>query len=413
MSSTSTPRPPYPLTNAQARAFLLRKQGLLGAPRFQGPEGVCAFVRQAGCVQFDPIDVCGKNAELVFQSRIPDFTKSMLDRLLYEDRRLVDAFDKNLSLYCVEDWSSFARFRRRYGHEGWHRERIEAVSQIVHAALDGKDFITARDVPLDGKIDWGWGPTSLARAALETLYFRGELVIHHKRGSIKYYAPVERHLPLALLAAPDPNPDDFEFVKWMVLRRIGSVGMLWNHPSDAWLMLPGFKSAHREAVFAALLAEGRVVPCRVEGIEDPLYVLASDEPLMRRVLAGDGGGGERAGDGTKRLELLAPLDNLLWDRKLVRALFEFDYKWEIYTPVIQRRYGYYVLPVLYGDRLVGRVEPVVDKGTKRLKVARFWPEPDFEPDADFEAAWHERLKRFAAFNGGTYWKSKMARRALG
>jgi uncharacterized protein YcaQ len=411
MSSTSTPLTPYPLTATQARAFLLRKQGLLGAPRFHGPEGICDFVRQAGCVQFDPIDVCGKNTELVFQSRVPDFTKSMLDRLLYEDRRLVDAFDKNLSLYGVEDWPAFARFRRRFGHEGWHRERIDAVSHIIHTALDGKDFITARDVPLDDKIDWGWGPTSLARAALETLYFRGELVIHHKRGSIKYYALAERHLPPAVLAAPDPNPDDFEFVKWLALRRIGSVGMLWNRPSDAWLMLPGFKGARRDAVFASLLAEGRILPCRVEGVAEPLYVPASDEPLLRQVLAVDGGDAGRAEDGPKRLELLAPLDNLLWDRRLVRALFGFDYKWEIYTPAVQRRHGYYVLPVLYGDRLVGRVEPVIDKKAKRLKVAHFWPEPEFEPDAGFEAAWHERLKRFAAFNGCTYQKSKLKKRA--
>ncbi len=392
---------PFSLTNGQARAFLLRKQGLSGAPRFHGPDGVRAFIRQAGCIQFDPIDVCGKNAELVLQSRIPDFTKGMLDRLLYQDRWLVDGFDKNLSIYGIEDWPAFARFRHRYGFHDWHRERIDAVEAVVRAALEHKDFVTARDLPIQGTVDWGWGPTSLARAALETFYFRGDLAIHHKKGSIKYYGLAARCFDPAALAAPDPNPTEDDFVKWLVLRRIGSVGLLWNRPSDAWLMVPGFKGARRDAVFAALAEEGRILPCRVEGIEDPLYVQATDELLLREVLAQDGE------PGPTRVELLAPLDNLLWDRRLVLALFGFDYKWEIYTPVAARKHGYYVLPVLYGTRLVGRIELAVDKEAKRLSVVRCWPESGDAPGPDFEAALHERLARFARFNGATYRKKRI------
>ena len=92
------------LTKQQARQFMLLKHGLIGERKFIGKDGVLAFVRQAGCIQFDPIDVCGKNAELVLQSRVKGFTKKMLYELLYEDRKLIDYFDKNLAIMAFEDW---------------------------------------------------------------------------------------------------------------------------------------------------------------------------------------------------------------------------------------------------------------------------------------------------------------------
>ena len=95
------------LTLDEAKRFILYKQGLLGEHRFSGKEGVLDFVRQAGCIQFDPIDVCGKNAELVLQSRVSGFTKKMLYELLYEDRKLLDNWDKNLSIIQLQSKSDF------------------------------------------------------------------------------------------------------------------------------------------------------------------------------------------------------------------------------------------------------------------------------------------------------------------
>ena len=96
------------ITKQQARQFILSKQGLTGAYRFIGKEGAYEYVRQAGCIQYDPVDVCGKNAELTLQSRVKGFKKSMLNELLYDDRRLVDYADKELSIWCAEDWRYFS-----------------------------------------------------------------------------------------------------------------------------------------------------------------------------------------------------------------------------------------------------------------------------------------------------------------
>ncbi|MFC5531854.1 winged helix-turn-helix domain-containing protein [Cohnella yongneupensis] len=382
----------YRLTKAQARAFLLAKHGLIGEYKFKGKQGVVEFVEQAGCIQFDPIDACGKNAELVLQSRVSDFTKEMLNELLYKDRKLVDYFDKQLSIIPADDWKYFERTRGLYRNHGRSRDKVDSVADEVKQFIREQGPACSKDVPLKETVDWSWSPTTLSRAVLETLYFCGDLIVHHKKGTIKYYALAEDHIDSAVLSDEDPNKTDADYTKWMVLRRIRSVGMLWNKPSDAWLGIDRLKAQDRKDAFASLIADRSIVACSVEGIADPLYIGMADEPLLRAVLSSDP-------DPIRRVEFIAPLDNLIWDRKLIKALFDFDYKWEIYTPVAERKYGYYVLPVLYGDAFIGRIEVVADKKTKQLNLIGYWLEKGAEPDKAFRKLLRQRLERFAAFNG--------------
>ncbi|RUS47028.1 winged helix-turn-helix domain-containing protein [Cohnella sp. AR92] len=386
----------YRLTKLQARRFLLLKQGLLGAYKFQGKEGICEFVSQAGCIQFDPIDVCGKNAELVLQSRVAGFKKEMLGELLYEDRKLVDYFDKQLAILPIEDWKYFERTRKRYRLHGRSRDKVDSVADEVKRFIRERGAACSKDIPLKETVDWSWSPTTLSRAVLETLYFRGDLIVHHKKGTIKYYALAEDHIDSAILRAEDPNQSDADFMRWIVLRRIRSVGLLWNKPSDAWLHIESMKSQARKDAFASLLAEKAIVECTVEGIADPLYIAVEDEALLNEALSST-----TETEHERRVEFLAPLDNFLWDRKLIKALFDYEYKWEIYTPVRERKYGYYVLPVLYGEALVGRIELVADKKAKQLNLVHYWPEYGVDLDETFRRKLRERIERFAAFNGCT------------
>ncbi|MGH4138207.1 DNA glycosylase AlkZ-like family protein [Clostridium sp.] len=178
-------------TNKQARQFILLKQGLMGNYKFFGEQGVCDYIKQAGCIQFDPIDVCGKNAELVLQSRVEGFSKDMLYKLLYKDRVLMDYFDKNMSIFSVYDWKYFAPMRAvydQYGRNHPSHNEINAVMDEVRAIIKEKGYVSSKDINFKEKVNWAWNPTTLARAALETMYFRGELIIHHKKGTIKHYA---------------------------------------------------------------------------------------------------------------------------------------------------------------------------------------------------------------------------------
>ena len=379
------------LTKSEARRFMLLKQGLSGEYRFIGKSGVLDFIRQAGCIQFDPIDVCGKNAELVLQSRIKGFTKDMLYELLYNDRKLLDYFDKNLSIIPVENWKYYER--EREAHRNWERshEEIKMVHDKILAAIAEKGPLCSADLDLSQKVDWYWSRTKLSRAALEHMYFSGELAIHHKNGTMKYYDFIENCVPADILAEPEPYPSDFEHRKWRILKRIGSLGLLWNRASDAWLGIAGLKSKERDDIFAALLSEGRILPIRVEGIKHILYCLAEDTELLEKA---------KETPTQKRCEFIAPLDNMLWDRKLIQALFDFEYKWEIYTPQAERKYGYYVLPILYGERFVGRIEMVYDKKNKELQISNLWYEPDVKPTKALKNKIDAALKRFARFHRG-------------
>ena len=230
------------ITREQARRFILSRQGLLGAHRFAGKEGAYQFVRQAGCIQYDPVDVCGKNAELTLQSRVKGFTKQMLADLLYGDRLLVDYSDKELSIWPREDWPYFSGHREASRAHGARFPDIPALEAQAIAYIREHGPVSSDTLPIEGKIFWHssmhWSghwhdQSNAARSVLEQLYTDGVLLIHHKSGSRKFYDLAERWFDEALLSAPNPCPDAASLLQWRVRRRVGAVGLLWNRRSDA------------------------------------------------------------------------------------------------------------------------------------------------------------------------------------
>lgn len=378
------------LTNKQARRFLLLKQGLLGEHRFAYEKGVCDYIKEVGCIQFDPIDVCGKNPELVLQARVKGFSKEMLYKLLYTDRRLIDYFDKNMSIFSIEDWKYFSRQRAEFVKYGRSKEEVNEVIDEIKAIIREKGYVSSKDINFNKQVDWSWNPTSLSRAALETMYFRGDLILHHKKGTFKYYALADEYIPKGILNAEDPCHTQEEYLEWRVLRRIGAVGMLWNRPSDAWLCIDGLKGNNRSNIFKKLLGENKIIEILVEEITDPFYCLSDDKALIDMVLSNN--------NFEERIEFIAPLDNMLWDRKLIKKIFNFEYKWEIYTPITERKYGYYVLPVLSGESFIGRIEAVIDKKIKQLVVQNFWLEDNITCNEDLKKNINDCISRFSVFN---------------
>ena len=387
------------ITNQQARQFILLKQGLLGEHRFHGKYGAYSYVCQAGCIQYDPVDVCGKNAELTLQSRVKGFTKSMLWELLYEDRKLVDYADKELSIWPAEDWPYFSPYRERSLALGQTFEGLDELKENTITFITEHGPVCSDALPIEGEIFWhssmhwsgNWSKKSnAARSVLEQLYTDGELVIHHKNSSRKYYDLASRHLPKEYLSAPSPCKDEAEFQAWRVLRRIGAVGLLWDKNSTALLGIY-VNAERRKSILNQLTEEGRIIPVQVEGIKQAFYYRADDEPLMKAVLAGEAGL-------RPRMEFIAPLDPLMWDKALVEALFGFRYSWEIYTPAVKRKYGYYTLPILFGDRFVGRVDSAADRKEKVLLVKGLWWETGVRVTKKLEATLARTLQRFAEFN---------------
>lgn len=379
------------LTNQQARRFILLKQGLIGEYRFKGKLGILDFIKQAGCIQFDPIDVCGKNSELVLQSRISGVSKQMLFELLYEDRQLIDHFDKNLAIIHVDDWKCFNRVRE--GYRNYHKDQTEIteITEEIRAVIRGKGAVSSKDLRFNQRLIWDWGQhTKLSRAALETMYAGGELVIHHKKGSVKYYSLLEDTFDEKFCESVEPFENELEYTKWRCLRRISAVGLMWNKPSDAWLMIRNMKSAQRTLIFNELIGEKKIIEVSVIGIKDPLYCVKEDETLLERAMSNE--------KLTHRTELIAPLDNFIWDRKLIRGIFDFTYTWEIYMPVEKRKYGYYVLPILSGEQFIGRLEVSRDKKNRKLILKNIWFEKGVCLTPLLKTELISCLNRFGVFN---------------
>ena len=387
------------LTQDQARRFILSKQGLLGKYRFVGKQGAYQYIRQAGCIQYDPVDVCGKNAELTLQSRVRGFTRKLLSELLYKDRLLVDYTDKELSIWPKEDWPYFSAYRDRSRMHGAGFPGIPELEEQAIAYIRENGPVSSDTLPIQGKVFWhssmhwsgNWhGASPAARSVLEQLYTDGVLLIHHKSGSRKFYDLADRYFSRDLLDEKNPCPDELSFHAWRIRRRVGAVGLLWNRRSDAFLGID-MNTEQREAAFEKLETEGLIQKAAVEGIRFPVYFLTEDLPLVDAVLSDDI-------DLTQRLEFLAPLDPMLWDRKLVEAIWDYQYSWEIYTPADKRKYGYYVLPMLYGEKMAGRMEAAADRKAETLVIKNIWYEPGIRQTKKLNAAVDAAIGRLAKFN---------------
>ncbi len=387
------------ISRQQARQFILAKQGLLGEYRFIGKEGAYDYICQAGCIQYDPVDVCGKNAELTLQSRVKGFSKSMLWELLYEDRKLVDYPDKELSIWPVKDWPYFSSYRERSLELGATFEGLEDLKVKAVDYIKKNGPVCSDSLPIDGEIFWhssmhwsgNWDKKSqAARSVLEQLYTDGELVIHHKNGSRKYYDLAQNHIPQSILNKKNPCKNEDEFMTWRVLRRIGAVGLLWDKNSTAFLGLY-INADTRKRILAKLEKKKKIQSVMVEGFKVPFYYRTEDDALMKAIIAGEA-------DIKERMSFIAPLDPLMWDKAFVLALFDFKYSWEIYTPQVKRKYGYYTLPILFGERFAGRIEAIPDRKTGVLHVKGLWWEEDIRVTKKLNKMLERTLKNFAKFN---------------
>lgn len=387
------------ITKQQAKQFILLKQGLIGPYRFSGKNGAYEYVRQAGCIQYDPVDVCGKNAELTLQSRVKGFKKSMLYDLLYEDRTLVDYADKELSIFPTEDWAYFSSYRERSRNLGDTFEGLEELKRQAVSYIRENGPVSSDTLPIEGEIYWhssmhwsgNWDKKSpAARSVLEQLYTDGELIIHHIKGSRKFYDLTEKYLPLSVIEQENPFKTEDGFIAWRLLRRIGAVGLLWDKNSTALLGID-LNAEKRRKILDVLVSENKICPVNIDGIRQLFYYRAEDDDIMRSVLEGKA-------DLKKRMSFIAPLDPLMWDKSLILSLFDFRYSWEIYTPAAKRKYGYYTLPVLYGDSFVGRIEAVPDKKSYILYVRGLWWESDVRQTKKLHYELEKTLQRFSKFN---------------
>ena len=373
------------LSKDEARKFILRYQRLYKPRQLRSDDAIVEFIKKIGCIQFDPLNKVARNADLVLQSRCSGFSEQTLYHLLYDKRELLDGWDKNMSIWATQDWPYFNR--RRELHRKRYAQRADEfgpANREIVSKLAESESISSNDIDIEKKVHWSWAPTKIGRAALEAMYHSGVLAIHHKEGVRKYYGLTRNLIPESILNKPDPNSRDDDYKDWYVKRRIGGIGLLWNRSGDAWLGT-NLKKEERTASIERLLEKGELAEVTISGVDDPFYMPAEEIPLLNNTSV------------CHEASIIAALDNLIWDRKLISRLFDFDYKWEVYTPAKQRKFGYYVLPVIYGDTFISRFEPVLDKKTNELIIKNWWWEEGVEPTQRMERALVRCFKAFCSY----------------
>jgi uncharacterized protein len=360
-----------------------------------GPDAVLDVFRRLGSIQFDPLAVAGRSHDLVLHARVAEYDPAWCD-LLYERREILEAYNKGLSLVATGELPWF-----RVSSKNASRilaENADVAGRVVEriraeGPLSSLDFESERGATTD----WFGVPTNTVRAVLEAYAVTGVLGLSRRDGNRRYYDVVERLLPADLLAREIPLREQLRHKLLSRYRAHGLLGVGGGgdifggigpaKPDPSRPEHPG-----RTALREELVATGELVPVEVENVRGKRLVLRAEVDLLDRPPAPP-----------PSVAFLPPFDPLVWDRGLLGSLFEFEYVWELFVPPEKRRWGWYVLPILFGDRLVGRIEPRIDRAGGRVQVLGLWWEDGFAPrrTEGFVDAMRDALRAYLAFGRAT------------
>jgi uncharacterized protein len=368
------------LSRAEARRRMVAHHGL-ARPLGKGRRGTRAVLERLRCIQLDPLDVIGTNADLVVMARTEGVARGDVWRHLFPRH----AFEHFAKERCILPADAFPWYRKQ-GHGAqthwWrHAERAERIPRALLDAVLGevraRGPLTARELTDHGTVDpieWaGWKSTAKATTmAVEMLWTQCDIVVAGRTETgAKLYDVPER----ALGEWPPANGD---FARWALRERAHAAGLLTRAGGAMWSML---SSVRTSPLVDEMIEAGELIEVMIE--DSPRRYLAIPEFLEARARY----------DG--RVRILGPLDPLLWDRDLVRHAFEFDYVWEVYKPAPQRKWGWYVCPLLHRDRLIGRIEAAIEN--HRFFLRKLWLENE---SADRDAI-RAALERHAGLCGAT------------
>ncbi len=370
------------LSKTTARRLAIQRQRLAGEAPPASAEGIMQVVRDLGCLQLDPISAVARSHLLVLWSRLGVYDPGDLDRLLYEERQLFEYWAHVASIVLTEDYPIHFWRMRNYVSTDFGNPWSKRVRDWIEENADLRDFILSeltengamlsRNLELDGVdpkhwVSSGWTSGRNVSRMLDFLWSQGRIMVAERAGVQKKWDLSERCLPDW---TPRHEWDADQVVSRAAQKAIRALGVATQQHIKAHYTRGRYPNLPN--VLKTLEDEGRVARVKVEGMAGTWYAHTDDLPLIDRI---------EAGDWQPRTTLLSPFDNLICDRKRTETLWDFFFRIEIYVPADKRQYGYYVLPILHGDRLIGRIDPLFKRKTKTLHVQHIYAEPDAPAEA--------------------------------
>ncbi len=378
----------------QARLYQLWSVGLHGKTYPQGEAGIRECFRDQGLIQLDPLPVLGRNHDLVTQARVDRTHPGETLDLIHQKRLGFEYWDKMLCCLPIENFPGYRAFMKS-GGEARTAEREARLNREHPGALDAVYQAVGQYGPVSSRElkalevaqenHRGWKSTKAANASLEVLWNRGMVSVSHRINYRRYFDLTERVIPAQYREADSPPLDSFW--RTMLLRRVRAVGLLpVRGDAEAWALM---QRVRRIQLPEQLVNEGALALVRVDGTKVPFFALpqAGEELTLAEKAALD-----------HKARFIAPLDPLVWARNALLRLWNFEYAWEVYKPVAKRRWGYYVLPILYQDRFVARFDGRFDRDTKTLHVLAYYEEAGGWPLS--HPAIYASLQRFLSYLDG-------------
>jgi hypothetical protein len=369
----------------QARRIVLAAQQLTGRSA-QGKDGALGVIQDLGYVQIDTISVVARAHHLTLWNRCPGYRPPNLHDLLTRDRSVFEYWAHAIAYLPISDYRFYIprMLRHRSGTGSWladwERKNPHVLEDVLarvraEGALTSKDF----ELPPGAKRGtwWDWKP---AKRALEILFWQGHLMISARRNFQKVYDLTERVLP------PETDttvPSHEELARFHIRRALGGMGL-----AQEIEIRDAFHVANRETLAGALEAlcgSGEVTQVSIAGIDGVYFSLT--KTLERVDIPSPQG-----------VFILSPFDNLVIQRDRLERLFGFQYTIECYLPAAKRTYGYFVLPILWRDRMIGRMDAKADRKAKTLQVKKLWFEDRFGAIGEALPVLSDALARFAAFH---------------
>ncbi len=387
-----------------ARRFILGKQGLWPGRRWRGLEGTAQAMQAMEYLQLDPLQIIARSHDITLHSRMLDYAPGLWETAAYEQRGFFD-WGGWLALRPMDElpyWRVIMH-RERDGHPDCDarirksaQEHAEAIDEM-RVILREKQIVSNRDFAMASrKRTESYRGRKDSSLALYYLWRTGEVLTHHRENFERVYALTEAVAPAHLIReSSQAEADRFLFEKEISFWGLSPL----QRTQDAYFR--GVPFSQKAAVTKALLGDGVIVEVKVEGWKQVHFALASDVPLLHDLSAGrvPPAWTPLQADTTAEVIFLAPLDPVS-ARGRAKVLFGFDYVWEVYKPEAKRQFGYYTLPVLWGDRLVARFDSKLDRASNTFVILGFWLEDEaLGKDEAFAEALAGGFARFVTFLG--------------